>query len=81
MLGPAPVTAPSSYQVSGSGASPGAGYQTYNATVTPIDSPGASFAQGVANGITVRRAIDARMAQDEIYKGCMYQLGWAQSSG
>lgn len=78
--GPAVVATPSSYQVSGSGYSAGSGFQTYSATVTPVQSPGVAFAGGFANGMAVRRAIDARMAQDEIYRGCMYQLGWTQTA-
>ncbi|MEW6257790.1 MAG: hypothetical protein AB1592_17695 [Pseudomonadota bacterium] len=77
--GPGIVATPSSYNVSGSSFGAGSGFQTYNATVTPTQSPGAAFAGGFANGMAIRRAIDARMAQDEIYKGCMFQLGWAQS--
>lgn len=80
MPGPAIAIAPSSYQIAGSGYSASGGHQTYNATVTPVQSPGASFAQGVSNGMAIRRAIDARMAQDEIYRGCLYQLGWTQVS-
>ncbi|MEW6125023.1 MAG: hypothetical protein AB1698_20655 [Pseudomonadota bacterium] len=78
--GPAVVAAPASYNVSGSGYSAGSGFSTYNATLTPVQSPAGAFAGGFANGMAVRRAIDARMAQDEIYKGCMYSLGWTQSA-
>lgn len=73
------VAAPASYQVSGSSFSAGSGFQTYSGTVTPVQSPAGAFAGGFANGMAMRRAIDARMAQDEIYRGCMYSLGWTQT--
>lgn len=78
--GPAVGSAPASYNVSGSSFGAGSGFQTYNATVTPVQSPVGAFAGGFVNGMAIRRAIDARMAQDEIYRGCMYQLGWTQTA-
>ncbi len=67
---------PTSYRVTGTSSSFGGGYRTYDATVTPVQSPAGAFASGFANGAAIRQSIDARNAREEIYKGCMYQLGW-----
>lgn len=76
--------APSAYNMTGTANTLGTvGNQPFNATTsftsTATPSPGSSFGQGFAQGAANGAAIRARQQQDEIFKGCMYSLGWSDN--
>ncbi|MGD9773875.1 hypothetical protein [Diaphorobacter sp.] len=74
-----PSTAPSGYNVSGSGTTYGSRGITrtdYDATVTPVASPAQSFAGGFAQGAAVGTMLRVQREQQAIHKGCMARLGW-----
>lgn len=49
----------------------------YRGTITPVQAPGAAFAQGMANGMNMGAAMAAKRAREKIYHGCMLQMGWS----
>lgn len=80
---PAPVHPPA-YRVNGYGTttydSGRVANSSFNATVTPYQSPAQSFADGLTSGAASGAALGvlmrAKRDQDEIYRGCMFGLGW-----
>lgn len=61
---------------------PGGGVSrsTYSGSATPMGSFGGGFASGMAQGAAVGALMLARQQQDEIYAGCMTELGWSKGS-
>ena len=79
--------APQGYNVTGTSTTYGYGAPArtdFTGRVTPYQPGGAAagfangFSGGVAQGAAVGNAIRARRDQDEVFKGCMYQLGWQE---
>jgi hypothetical protein len=75
-----PASTPTSYKITGESRSIGGPTREFSATVRPTRNMGESFSDGLADGMAIRRSLDARRAEHEIFRGCMYRLGWTDGS-
>lgn len=56
----------------------GSSTTNYTGNVSAYPNAGQSFTNGVVQGAAVGVLIRAKRNQDEIHRGCMYQLGWME---